>query len=186
MDKYRSSNPGPATGLRKKIPYMKIGFFVAACAVLLLIRSLVASFGTPAHAIRSNDFVLTYIGQQIVPNNLRFNGMTIGGLSSLDYNPRTGSYLTISDNWRKTSPAHFYELSPDLARFRRSATPGMEGVTFYAVTRIQRGGGETLKSKPVDPEAMRFDSVRNKIYWSNEGQRAIFSFQNRLISNKGT
>jgi hypothetical protein len=181
MDKYRSLNQRPITGQLKKIPFMKISFFVAACAALLLILSLVASFGTPAHAIRSGDFVLTYIGQQIVPNNTRFNGTAVGGLSSLDYNPGTGRYVAISDSWSKTKPARFYELSLDLAQFRRSATPGMAGVTFYAVTRIQRGGGEALKSKPIDPEAMRFDSVRNKIYWSNEGQRTIFGFQNPTV-----
>ena len=160
---------------------MKISLFVAAFAIFLLILSLTVSFGTSAHAIRSDEFVLSYIGQQIVPNKTRFNGTTIGGLSSLDYNPGTGRYLAISDDRSKINPARFYELSLDLAQFQRSSTPGMAGVTFHAVTTIQRAGGGAFESKSVDPEAMRFDAIRNKIYWSNEGQRTIFGFQNPTV-----
>ncbi len=84
------------------------------------------------------SFRLNYIGHQLVPNKTRFNGTTVGGLSSLDYDPASGRYLAVSDDRSKFNPARFYELSLDLARFTRSATPGMDGVTFHSVTTIQR------------------------------------------------
>ena len=36
------------------------------------------------------SFRLNYIGHQLVPNKTRFNGTTVGGLSSLDYDPASG------------------------------------------------------------------------------------------------
>ena len=126
-------------------------------------------------------FGLSYIGQQIVPGKTRFNGTTIGGLSSLDYNPVTGRYLAISDDRSKTSPARFYELSLDLSQFQPSDAPGMKGVTFQAVITIQQPDGDAFKRNSVDPEGMRFDRVRNKIYWCDEGQRSISAFRNPVV-----
>ena len=94
----------------------------------------------------------------------------------------TGRYLAVSDDRSKKNPARFYELSLDLAQFQRSATPGMAGVVFHAVTVIQRPGGGPFKKNSVDPEGMRFDAVRNKIYWSNEGQRGFFGFRHPTVS----
>ncbi|HEU4855644.1 MAG TPA: esterase-like activity of phytase family protein, partial [Nitrosospira sp.] len=129
----------------------------------------------------SVGFGLSYIGQQIVPSKTKFNGTTIGGLSSLDYNPATGRYLVISDDRSKTSPARFYELSLDLSQFQPSAAPGMKGVTFHAVTTIQRPDGGAFKRNSIDPEGIRFDSIRNKIYWCDEGQRSISDFRNPAV-----
>ncbi|MDQ3187188.1 MAG: esterase-like activity of phytase family protein [Pseudomonadota bacterium] len=155
-----------------KVRHMKIIFAVALAAWL----------AASPHAIgQATDFGLSYIGQQIVPNKTIFHGTTVGGLSSLDYNPGTGRYLSISDDRSNTNPARFYELSLDLAQFERSASPGMAGVTFHAVTTIQQPVGGPFKSNSVDPEGMRLDAVRNKIYWSNEGQRSILSFQNPTV-----
>lgn len=163
-----------------KIPLMKI----------ILAAALAASFATPAQATgHGNEFELSYIGQQVVPNKTIFQGTTVGGLSSLDYNPHTGRYLSISDDRSKTNPARFYELSLDIAQFERSASPGMAGVTFHAVTTIQQPGGGAFKGSSVDPEGLRFDAARNKIYWSNEGHRGILGFQNptvREMSPDGT
>lgn len=155
-----------------KVPLMKI----------ILAAALAASFTAPVHATgHANDLGLSYIGQQIVPNKMVFQGTTVGGLSSLDYNPHTGRYLSISDDRSKTNPARFYELSLDLAQFERSASPGMGGVTFHAVTTILQPDGSAFKSSSVDPEGMRFDATRNKIYWSNEGHRGILGFRNPTV-----
>jgi hypothetical protein len=148
---------------------MKIVFAGAVAAML-------SGVSVPASA--SEYIVFNYIGQQIVPNKTRFNGTLIGGLSSLDYNPATGRYLAISDD---RSKARFYELSFDLALFQRSATPGMEGVKFHSVTLMQGPDGGSLEKKGLDPEALRFDGNRNRIYWSSEGRRGIFGFANPAV-----
>lgn len=152
--------------------------------ILLGATALAISFSAavPLHASGDSvNFGLRYIGQQIVPNKTSFNGTTVGGLSSLDYNPATGRYLTISDDRSKTGPARFYELSLDLSQFQSSATPGMAGVTFHTVTTIRRVDGGAFEKYSVDPEGMRFDSARNKIYWCDEGQRSVFGFRNPAV-----
>jgi hypothetical protein len=152
---------------------MKIIFAIAAA-----LAAAVAVAGLPAPVSASEHIVFNYIGQQIVPNKMRFNGALIGGLSSLDYNPATDRYLAISDD---RSKARFYELSLDLALFQRSAIPGMEGVKFHAVTPIQGSDEGGFEKKGLDPEALRFDRNRNRIYWSSEGRRGIFGFANPAV-----
>src|SRR5690349_662847 len=150
---------------------MKI-ILAVALAVLIMLS------GIPAPVVASEYIVFNYIGQQIVPNKMRFNGTLIGGLSSLDYNPATGRYLAISDD---RSKVRFYELSLDLALFQRSASPGMEGVKFHSVIPIQGPDGGSLEKKGLDPEALRFDRNRNRIYWSSEGRRGTFGFANPAV-----
>jgi hypothetical protein len=152
---------------------MKI-IFAGAVATALAVTVA----GLPAPAFASEHIVFNYIGQQIVPNKMRFNGTLIGGLSSLDYNAATDRYLAISDD---RSKARFYELSLDLSLFQRSATPGMEGVKFHSVILIQGPDGSSLEKKGLDPEALRFDRNRNRIYWSSEGRRGIFGFANPAV-----
>lgn len=139
------------------------------------------SFTSPLRAADSASFVLNYIGQQIVPHQTKFKGTTVGGLSSLDYNASTARYLSISDDRSRTNPARFYELSLDLAKFQRSAEPGMTGVTFHAVTTIQQSGGGAFEKNSVDPEGLRFDGNRNKVYWSEEGRREISGFRSPAV-----
>lgn len=142
---------------------------------------LAAACILPFAVVHAADLNLTYIGQQIVPARTRFLGTTVGGLSSLDYNPLTGRYLAISDDRSKIDPARFYELSLDLSQFRRTAAPGMAGVTLHAVTFLQPPGGGTFKRYSVDPEGLRIDVARNVLYWSSEGYRVIHDTQNPTV-----
>jgi hypothetical protein len=139
---------------------------------------LAAWLSLPAPAA---DFTLTYLGQQIVPTGMQFDGTTVGGLSSLDYVAATDRYLAISDDRSDTDPARFYELTLDLSRFRRSNAPGMTGVAFRKVTTIQRSAGGRFAARTVDPEGLRYDARRNTIYWCNEGQRGNAGFQNPTV-----
>lgn len=124
---------------------------------------------------------LNYIGQQIVPTSASFRGLPVGGLSSIDYVPATGRYLAISDDRSDRGPARFYELALDLAKFRRSATPGDAGVSWVNMTTILDLDGQPFRRNGVDPESLRLDTKRNLIYWSNEGQRTSVGFQNPTV-----
>ncbi|MFG6466717.1 esterase-like activity of phytase family protein [Roseateles sp. BYS87W] len=144
---------------------MKSLFHLAAVAAFSLL-------GLGAHAQ-----TLSYLGQQIVPTGTPFQGAAVGGLSSLDYNPATGRYLAISDDRSEVAPARFYELALDLSQFRRTATPGSDGVRFVAMTTIQDLDGRPFGRNRVDPEGLRLDARRQLIYWCNEGQRKNGDFQ---------
>jgi len=154
-------------------------FTLKSCAMALALSVL----AMPAHA---DNFSLSYLGQQIVPTGTIFNGTTVGGLSSLDYNAATGGYLAISDDRSGLNPARFYGLNLDIAQFQRSATPGSAGVSFNTVTTIQQPSGGAFATNTVDPESLRYDAARNTIYWSNEGQRSGAGFQNPTVREMNT
>lgn len=132
-------------------------------------------------AANAADISLSYLGQQIVSSGAQFNGTTIGGLSGIDYDSTTGNYVAISDDRSQFNPARFYNLSLNLGQFVRSATPGMAGVTFNSMTTIQKPAGGAFETSTVDPESIRYDGSRGKLYWSNEGQRTASGFQNPTI-----
>jgi hypothetical protein len=152
-----------------------------ALAATLAVMSATDAATNSVNGNEHADFRLNYVGQQLVPNKIRFNGTTVGGLSSLDYDSASSRYLAVSDDRSHFNPARFYQLSLDLTRFSRSAVPGMEGVVFHSVTTIQRPDGSAFRNGSVDPEGMRFDPARNKIYWSDEGHRGIVRTRNPAV-----
>ena len=124
---------------------------------------------------------LSYLGQQIVPSGTRFGGTLIGGLSSIDYVPGSGHYLCVSDDRSVNNPARFYELSLNLSKFQRSSDPGHEGVNFIGVTTLQTPTGGPFERNTVDPEGLRYDGSRHKIYWVSEGQRSRFGYRGPTV-----
>ena len=149
------------------------------CVIVLAVWSL----ALPVHA---GGFGLSYLGQQIVPSGVTFDDTVVGGLSSLDYSANSGRYFAISDDRSSINPARFYELSLDLAKFQRSSNPGYAGVSFNAVTTIQQPGGGAFATNTVDPEGLRFDPARNKIYWSDEGKRSRAGYRNPAVREMNT
>lgn len=122
-----------------------------------------------------------YIGQQIVPNGFRFGGSTVGGLSAIDYDAAHQRYFALSDDRSSIDPARFYTLKLDLSRFRRNARPGMDGVRFESAIFLRNADGDTFPEKSIDPEGLRYDTARNRIYWSDEGQRGWFTFRSPAV-----
>ena len=120
---------------------------------------------------------LSYLGQQIVPSGTLYSGTTVGGLSGIDFDAASGNYFAISDDRSAVNPARFYGLSLNLTQFQRSATPGMAGVAFNAVTTILTPGGAAFGTNTVDPEGLRFNPASGSFYWSNEGQRSAGGLQ---------
>jgi len=144
-----------------------IEFYSKICVIVAAVYSL-------ALPVQADGFILGYLGQQIVPNGTIFDGTVVGGLSSLDYNANSGRYFAISDDRSSINPARFYELSLDLAKFQRSSKSGYAGVSVDAVPTIQQPGGGVFERNTVDPEGLRFDRFRNRIYW-RAGLAAITS-----------
>lgn len=118
---------------------------------------------------------LSYLGQQVVPSGVRFQETDVGGLSSIERLPGTDRFLCISDDHRVGRP-RFYELRLDLAKFSRSATPGQEGVEFLKVTPLLGPGSQHYAQYLVDPEGLRIDAARQRLYWSTEGMRKSVKF----------
>lgn len=144
---------------------------------LLALSAALLSIG----AVQAETLSLSYLGQQIVNTGAQYAGTTVGGLSGIDYNAATGRYLAISDDRSALNPARFYELSLDIAKFQRSATANSAGVSFNAVTTILKADGSAFGTNQVDPESLRLDAARNRIYWTNEGQRTVAGFQDPTV-----
>jgi hypothetical protein len=124
---------------------------------------------------------LSYLGQQHVATGFQYGGTVVGGLSSIDHDAAAGRYLVISDDRSATNPARFYTLDLDLAKFQRSASPGMAGVSFAGVTTILTPAGAAFGLNQVDPEGMRLDAKAGTLYWSNEGQRSGGGLQDPTV-----
>lgn len=124
---------------------------------------------------------LSYLGQQIVPSGTVYAGTTVGGLSGIDRIAASGRYVAIADDRSALQPARYYELQLDLSLFQRSATPGAAGVSFTAVTTIQRPDGSAFPLNTVDPESLRFNPATGTLLWSNEGQRAAAGLQDPTV-----
>jgi hypothetical protein len=140
--------------------------------------ALVAALSLPLGAAAQT---LSYIGQQIVPSGTVYAGTTVGGLSGIDRIAASGRYVAIADDRSQFQPARFYELSLDLSLFQRSGNPGFAGVSFTAVTTIQRPDGSPFPLNTVDPEALRFNAATGTLLWSNEGQRAAAGLQDPTV-----
>ncbi|WP_285477658.1 esterase-like activity of phytase family protein [Amycolatopsis sp. NBRC 101858] len=140
-----------------------------------LIGGLLAA--SPASATESHQRPVRLLGEQIVPNSLLFQGTVVGGLSSIDYDPRTGGYALICDDRSAINPARFYT-----ATFPVSAD-GVGPVTFTGTKPLLRPDGtpyppltQNDPSKPqneqtIDPEELRVDPWTGDYYWSQEGER---------------
>ena len=115
---------------------------------------------------------LRLIGEQRVPHMQVFQGTVVGGLSGIDYDPRTRTWIMASDDRSEHSPARFYtaRLDYDDAQFR--------AVTLDAVHMFRQADGSTYRSpaeyatrggEVADIEAVRFDPLNGSIWYASEG-----------------
>jgi 3-phytase len=128
------------------------------------------------------------IGTVNIPTGTQFNGTTVGGLSSITYDPGRKVYYAISDDQNLTTdqvigPVRYYTLSIDVSDGQLD--PG--DITFLDVTAILDPSGApfppgTLGS--LDPEGLTL-AHEGQLYFSSEGfaNRAIDPFINRMNLN---
>lgn len=139
---------------------------LALCAVLV---AGCAPCRTPAAAPG-----LEYLGQARLAAHTTFDGTVVGGLSGISYDPGRDCFYVISDDRSATGPARFYTVRLALS------DRGVDDVTVSAVHPLLDEGGRSfgpldLESSPQvvppDPEGIAFDSGRQRLYWSSEGER---------------
>lgn len=115
--------------------------------------------------------ITRFLGEQRLQHRMRFRGTTVGGLSGIDRDPRTGTWYFISDDRGRYNPARFYtgrlDINPDTGAFTR--------VNLTGVTTLRRPGGGPypVYGRPgsADPETIRFDRWTNRLIWAHEGDR---------------
>ena len=124
-----------------------------------------ALLAAQAYAQSSQSLIsLTFIGEDNIPSGFVFDDTTVGGLSGIDYNPKTGTYVAISDD--RNEP-RFYNLSIDLDDGILS--PG--DVELIDVQFIRDEAGGVLANRP-DPEGIRVLPFPGLLLWSSERDNA--------------
>lgn len=110
-----------------------------------------------------------FLGEQHFAPGYTSAGTTVGGLSGISFDPVTQVYYVVSDDRSEHNPARFYTVRIDV---------GGPDVAFAAVHDWLRPDGQVFAPLdfeapvvPPDPEGIAFDSRRQVLYWSSEGER---------------
>jgi hypothetical protein len=104
---------------------------------------------------------LSYLGEFDIATGFTENGVELGGLSGLEFDPSSGHYISISDDRSEKAPARFYDLDIDVG------ADGLHGVKVLDHVTLTDDKGAPYAIRTVDPEAIRFG--KGGIYWSSEG-----------------
>jgi len=110
---------------------------------------------------------LEFIGEALLPPGLQVEGRTVGGLSGIAYEPKSGRFYVVSDEPGNRFPASFFVLEIDLTQGRL----GEGGVRVTDVVTLQGESGRAFKANSVDPEGAAFTAAGNLLV-SSEGQAA--------------
>jgi hypothetical protein len=125
---------------------------------------------------------LKYLNTFVLPHNLQFKKTTVGGLSSIDYDPKSNTYYMVCDDRSHRNPARFYK-----AKIELTAT-GITEVKLTGTYPLRQPDGSFYPeiavkgSKTSDPEAMRYNPLNKTLVWTSEGERIVTSRDTILIN----
>lgn len=126
---------------------------------------------------------LRLIGQQILPRRLDYAGTVVGGLSGVDYDAKSDSYVFISDDRTTTDSAGAPRLYTAKLAFDTNA---FTAVSFTGVVTMKQPDGTVYPKVPdtkaADPESVRVDPVTGNWVWLSEGDRTLTSSPPRVIN----
>lgn len=110
---------------------------------------------------------LRLLGETTLRHRLEVQGTTVGGLSGIDFDPLTGTWVALSDDRSVLQPARFYRLAIDLSG------QGLRVDVRDAVTLRQANGQPFPKrgmgGDVVDPEGIRLLPGGRGLLWCSEG-----------------
>jgi hypothetical protein len=144
---------------------MRTRVLVSSIAVMLATGLVTAPAVSATPGVR-------LLGERIIPAGL-FEGTTVGGLSGIDRDPRTGGYVFVSDDRSALQPSRFYTANIDVS------AQGLGDVTITGTHPFLRADGTTFPplsandGTTVDPEDIRVDPWTGDYVWSQEGERIL-------------
>jgi hypothetical protein len=116
---------------------------------------------------------IRFISEYILPGGMQFKNTVLGGLSGIDYDAKRNLYYMISDDPSSKGPARYYTAKMTISE------KGIDSVEIIDVTPLLNPQGELYaditkdRLHSADVEAMRYDTKRDELIWSSEGQRFI-------------
>lgn len=144
---------------------MKTRFPLSALAVSVALMS--ACSGDDNKSSSSSDIQgLRFIGEQTLTSRMDYQGTTVGGLSSIDY--QDGKYYLISDDAASDSdafngPVRFYTASFDLDE------NSFGSVSIDSVVELKNSDQNSFGAGEADPESLRVDPETGNLVWVSEG-----------------
>jgi hypothetical protein len=160
----------PAAGIFRSKPLAALALLAAS-----LCSACAGGFGHHAPAERSVSS-LQFIGEQRIALKQQFQDTVVGGLSGIDYDPKTDTWIMESDDRSDISPARFYtaRLDYDQTSFKSATLTGVHffkqenGFNYPNAAQYASQGGEV-----PDIESIRFDPIDGSIWYSSEGIRTL-------------
>lgn len=146
----------------------------AAMAAVLAVATM-GTAGTAGVASAQDEAaglrITRFLGEQRLPHMMKYKGTTVGGLSGIDRDPRTGTWFMVSDDRWRYDPARFYYGRLDID----TATGAFDGVRISGVSTLTRRDGSPYpgygKPESADPETIRYDQRTRRVLWGSEGDR---------------
>lgn len=135
--------------------------------LLLALLSATSGMTSCVHNDLADNIAIDFIGQQVFPTGYLFQGLEIGGLSGIDYNPVSDTYVAISDDRGQLGPVRFHRLRIDLSDQRLNA----DDITFLETVEIFDRTGKSFPSQSTDPESIRYAPDLQSLLWTSEGDR---------------
>ena len=119
---------------------------------------------------------LQWIGETRIPNNTHFNHTWVGGLSGIDYNPKTKQWVVISDDRVEHGPARAYLGTMSITATQISPFKINQMITFY-----QPDDHPYISAKQFDHhgtvpdfESIRFNPNSPTLRYTSEGDRKLW------------
>ena len=135
---------------------------MARRAVAALVAALAVSVAPASAGGGAKPPELQFLGQAIVPTGMTFASTTVGGLSSITYDPALGVFYALSDDQGQFNPTRFYTLRLNLADSHLDAGD----VQLLAVTTLLAPNGLPYPPGSLDPEGLTLTKDRELIVTS--------------------
>lgn len=142
--------------------YPTVTLFLAVLSLSILASAAIAQRVSETQRIE-----LLFRGSQQLPGSARVFGTTMGGLSGIDYDPETDTYLAVSDDNGRFGPPRYYSISLKLSEFLPQSVPGRGAIVFNAVTYLSDEGCE-LYSEAESIRIRRQAKGARSILWVSE------------------
>ena len=164
---------------------------VRRAAIYALAAACSLTLGIPPAAAAPSDIgptaVPEFIGEEILPTGLMFEGTEVGGLSGLAYDAELDVYYAISDDRSQLQPARYYTLQIDLS----DGTLDDGDVSILDVTTLRDPRGRTFAPLSLDPESIALTPRRTLIITSEGDASQLqapwvreFGLSGRQIANR--
>jgi 3-phytase len=145
---------------------------LSSILIFLVVSSVILAatgFGVQSATAKAKDDKVTLasyelIGTVNIPTGTQFEGTEIGGLSSITYDSKRGTYYAISDDQGTIDPVRYYTLDIDVSDGQLD--PG--DVRFLAVTTMLDASGAPYTPTSLDPEGLAL-THEGSLYFSSEG-----------------